>query len=191
MACRNARAGLRCVVAVLIANLIATGPQSRAEDDPEAALSALKAPLCMSADESVAYQTNLSLATSVAILERCKASFAGQLDSKRVAAIEKANERALQQPGSVMRGINERAREPFRRAYPGRDASTFADVLAGDLASIMGEARPETLESCREVIGLWGPRVEDGAWEETLVRFGETTFRRNAIRRRRAFPICE
>ena len=115
--------------------------------DGELSLAELKAPVCMSSEELVAYQTTLSLATVGAILERCKASFSDRLDPKQIKAVENANAQVLQQPGSVMRGINARAREPFKRAYPGREASKFADVLQADLQRIMDDARPETIES--------------------------------------------
>jgi hypothetical protein len=161
-----------------------------AQDAEGLSLSELKAPVCMNSEELVAYQTTLSLATVGAILERCKASFSDRLDPKQIKAVEDANSEVLQQPGSVMRGINARAREPFKRAYPGREASKFADVLQADLQRIMGGARPETLESCQQVIGLWRPKIAENIWEETLVSFGNTTFRRNVIRHRPAFPGC-
>ncbi len=161
-----------------------------AQDADGLSLKQLKAPVCMSSDELVAYQTTLSLATVGAILERCKTSFSDRLDPKQIRAVENANKQVLQQPGSVMQGINTRAREPFKRAYPGREASKFADVLQADLQRIMNGARPETLESCQQVIGLWSPKISENIWEETLVNFGETTFKRNVIRRRPAFPGC-
>ena len=185
------RIGSSLAMAMLLVAMVALAPRARAQQDAAPSLNQLKAPVCMSADELVAYQTMLSQGTVSAILERCKASFSGELDADQIGAIEQANKMALERPGVVMKSVDQRAREPFKRAYGGRAASTFADVLSIDLRRIMNSARPETLASCRQVIGLWAPKVAENKWEEALATFGETTFKRNVIRRRRAFEICE
>ena len=162
-----------------------------AQDDTGESLSQMKAPVCMSSDELVAYQTTLSFATVGTLLERCKTSFSDRLDAKSIQAVEDANQQVSLRPGPVMRRINGQAREPFERAFPGRGASRFADVLQGDLKRIMSRARAETLESCQKLIGLWIPKISENIWEETLESFGLTAFKRDVIRRRRAFRDCE
>lgn len=145
----------------------------------------------MSDDEVKSYLTALALGTAKAIMARCKASFGGDLDATRVNQIERANRRASQQPGQVLVSANAQARVAFERAYPGKGGGIFAEVLQGDLAKNMRRSRDETLKGCKSVIALWAGKIDEGAWEETLATFGASTFARDQVRRRPAFPRCK
>ena len=148
-------AGAGASIVVVAYFLLAASPPARAQDGSGTSLSQLKAPVCMSDQELTAYLTALALATSEAILDRCKAAFAGQLDAASIAQIEAANRRAAERPGEVMRKANATARGPFERAHPGNGGGAFAEVLQGDLDNNMRRSRSETLEGCDKVMTLW------------------------------------
>jgi hypothetical protein len=89
-----------------------------------------------------------------------------------------------------MRKANAAAKGPFERAHPGNGGGAFAEVLRGDLDNNMRRSREETLEGCEKVTALWSGKIEEGAWEETLGKFGASTFSRDELRRARAYPPC-